>query len=161
MSLAPRTRFIAMLALAAVALTAASALANIETYTATLSGDQEVPAVVTAATGTATIIVDTETLIATFHVAFADLSSTQVGAHFHMAPAGANGSAVHAIPTGSPSDGVWNLTTTEYGWLAADQIYVNIHTQTNAAGEIRGQFSLDSTVPNGTASFSAVKALYR
>jgi len=150
-----------VLALAAAVLAGGTARADIETYSATLSGDQEVPPVATAASGNAAIVVDTDTYEATWTLAFSGLSSAQVGAHFHNAPAGSNGGVVFALPLGSPVNGAWAMDATSYAMLSGGNIYVNVHTENFPGGEIRGQFTLTGTVPSAESSFSAVKALYR
>lgn len=138
-----------------------AASADIATYTAVLSGDNEVPPVATAASGAATLVLDTETLQATWMLEFSDHSSGQTGAHFHNAPAGINGGVVFALPLGSPVNGVWAMTQGQADELAAGNIYVNVHTAEFPGGEIRGQMTLSGVVPNDEASFGAVKALFR
>ena len=145
----------------AAALGTGSALADIATYTGVLSGANEVPPVVTAASGVATLVVDTESLAATWTLEFSDLSSAQTGAHFHAAPAEANGGVVFALTLGTPVSGVWAMTQPQLDTLAAGGIYVNVHSQTFPGGEIRGQMTLSGTVPTDGVSFSAVKALFR
>lgn len=144
-----------------VGLGAGSALADILTYTGSLSGANEVPAVATAASGTAVLVVDTESLAATWTLEFSGLSSTQTAAHFHAAPAGTNGGVVFALPTGTPINGDWTMTVPQFDSLVAGNIYVNVHTANFPGGEIRGQMSLTGTVPADDVSFSAVKALFR
>ena len=149
------------LALLLGAAVAGSAHADIETYAADLAGSNEVPAVATAATGAAAIVVDTESLEAFWGLEFTGLSSAQTGAHFHNAPAGANGGVVQALPSGASVNGVWIMTPAQYGMLAGGDIYANVHSQNFPGGEIRGQMTLISAVPAGDVSFGAVKALFR
>ena len=153
---------ITIAAVAALAFAAAGPVrADIETYNAVLTGDQEVPPVVTDAGGAATIVVDTETLEASWTLEFANLSSAQTGAHFHNAPVGVNGGVVFGLPLGSPVAGVWAMTAAQYTMLADGNIYVNVHTENHPGGEIRGQMGLADVVPDDESSFGAVKALYR
>ena len=144
-----------------VALGAGAALADIATYTTVLSGANEVPPVATAASGVATLVVDTESLAATWTLEFSGLSSAQTGAHFHAAPPEANGGVVFALTLGTPVNGTWAMTQPQLDSLEAGNIYVNVHSETFPGGEIRGQMTLSETVPTDGVSFSAVKALFR
>ncbi|MGD9547240.1 MAG: CHRD domain-containing protein [Candidatus Krumholzibacteriia bacterium] len=138
-----------------------AAFADLETYTATLSGAQEVPPVATPATGTASIVVDTDLLEGYWNLSFSGLTGSQTGAHFHNAPSGINGGVVLGLPLGSPVNGVWAMTAVQYGELAAGNIYANVHSTTFPGGEIRGQLTLDSVVEAESESFGAVKSLFR
>jgi len=90
-----------------------------------------------------------------FTVNFSHLSSAPTMAHFHFASAGSNGPVLQTI-CGSPSpvlmgqcpsgksgvlQGKWTLTTTQVQELLHDEIYINIHTNLNPKGEIRGQLT--------------------
>ncbi|MBE0567332.1 MAG: CHRD domain-containing protein [Krumholzibacteria bacterium] len=145
----------------AACLGAGAALADIATYTTILSGANEVPPNASTAGGAATIVVDTETLQAAWTLEFDGLSAAQTGAHFHTAPAGANGGVAFGLPLGSPVNGIWAMTAGQLADLAAGNIYVNVHTTAFPGGEIRGQMELSSVVSNDEASFGAVKALFR
>ncbi len=138
-----------------------AALADLETYTATLSGAQEVLPVATPATGSASIVVDTDLLEGYWNLSFSGLTGSQTGAHFHNAPFGTNGGVVLGLPLGSPVNGVWAMTAAQYDQLAAGNIYVNVHSTTFPGGEIRGQLTLESAVEAGIESFGAVKSLFR
>ena len=114
----------------------------------TLSGTQEVPAIETAATGTATSMLEGSTL--TVAGEFAGLSSPLVeiagsGGHVHQAAAGTNGDVIYplVITSADRLNGTFNLTTeltpeqvTAYN---AGELYVNLHTEMNQGGELRGQ----------------------
>ena len=152
-------RPLALVALA-LGLIATAAHADLEHYTATLSGTNEVPPNASNGSGEATIAVDTETLVASWTLEFVDLTTVQTGAHFHNAPAGANGGVVFALPLGSPVGGVWNMLQADYDLLSAGNIYVNVHTVEVPGGEIRGQMALE-TVGAEAQTLGAVKALFR
>jgi hypothetical protein len=156
-----RNLSVGALALLLGAFAATPVQADIATYAADLSGANEVPAVTTAATGAAGIVVDTETLTGFWYLEFVDLSSGQTGAHFHNAPAGANGGVMHALPLGASLSGVWAMSQADYDALTNGDIYVNVHSQQHPSGEIRGQLTLLTIVPNDDLSFGAVKALFR
>jgi len=148
----------ALLALS-ILLVAGLAAADTEIYTAVLSGANEVPPNGSPATGTAMLSVDTETLMATWDVMFSGLTADQTGAHFHNAPAGANGGVVFGLPLGSPINGTWEMSQAHYDELAAGNIYVNVHTVEFPGGEIRGQMMLD-TVGAEAHSLGAIKSLF-
>lgn len=123
------------------------------TFTATLSGANEVPnPVTTNATGTATLILDTVTGKATLSVSFTGLSSGLTGSHIHCcAPAGANAGVLvnfgSQLTTGSTSGSFSNwaipmtFTAQQISDLINGRMYVNIHSSNNTGGEIRGQLT--------------------
>jgi len=135
-------------------------------FTATLSGANEVPAVTTPATGTATLTVNGDQIDYTVNVT--NLQNAVVS-HIHVAPAGQNGPVrLNLCGTGDPlpacSSGTGVLATGSNGTTVGDpaisfdsllsairagNAYVNVHTSTpgctagdpgcNPGGEIRGQ----------------------
>jgi CHRD domain-containing protein len=130
---------------------------EVETFTATLSGANEVPPVTTTATGKATLSVVGGVLV--YRVDVADITSPTL-AHIHgPAAAGVNtGVRVNfctgtppAPPcaTGSPFTGVLTAgVATQVTGMSFDSLlvllrngnaYVNVHTTANGGGEIRGQ----------------------
>lgn len=153
-------RLFVLVALGAL-LGAGAAHADFANFEATLSGAQEVPPVVTPASGTMVLSVNTETMLATWDLEFSDLSTAQTGAHIHSAPAGSNGGVVFGLPLGSPVNGVWQMNLAQYNDLLAGLLYVNVHTESHPGGEIRGQLILRGTVGNEAVTFGLVKALFR
>jgi hypothetical protein len=134
-----RTMF-ATLAFAAVVAFAGPASA--EKLKATLDGKTEVPANTSAGTGTADIDYDAASKKLSWKVTYSGLSGPATAAHFHgPAEAGKNSGVAVAIPnaTTSPVEGSATLTDAQAADLLAGKYYVNIHTQANPAGEIRGQ----------------------
>jgi hypothetical protein len=119
-------------------------------FTATLTGDQENPAVTTSATGTGSFTLTSAGL--EFSVTVEGLTLT--AAHFHNGAVGVNGGVVRGITsdfTGNTASGIW--TSTDAGEeltpeliveLLAGNLYVNVHTAANGGGEIRGQVNLSS-----------------
>jgi len=112
----------------------------------TLSGAQQVPAVMTAGTGTGRIVIDTITRRITVTANFRNLSSATSAGHIHRAAAGANGPIIiplvggigvttgrMTVPAGT------KLTAAQLRALMTNRLYLNIHTATNPNGEIRGQ----------------------
>ena len=76
------------------------------------------------------------------------LTGSIAAAHFHNAAAGTDGGVVRTISgdfTGNTASGLWTGTDSEpltdalIAELLAGNLYVNIHTAANGAGEIRGQ----------------------
>ena len=130
-------------------------------FRATLVGTEEVPPVTTTATGTSefTLSRTNDTLFVSITVS--GLSNVRFG-HFHTGARGANGAVVATLveaPTlTGPQNGrigrqfitAANLSGTLAGQplsalvtqLNAGGIYVNIHTDANAGGELRGQVAL-------------------
>jgi len=107
-------------------------------YMATLDGKQEVPAVDTTATGTATLELKDGKVNYTVEVK--DLSGAVTGAHIHMGEAGKKGDVVHTITfDGMKAVGSWTPTAQELKDLPNKMFYVNVHTAKNVDGEIRGQ----------------------
>ncbi len=108
-------------------------------YTAKLDTAQEVPAKTGNATGMATMTLDGDKL--SYEITYKDLSGAATAAHIHgPADAGANGGVM--VPFSSPASpikGTVNLTPEQVTNLKAGKEYVNIHTQQNPGGEIRGQ----------------------
>lgn len=105
-----------------------------------LSGDQEVPAVKTAASGNGTFkINDDKTVSGSVHVSGMDA----VAAHIHQGAAGQNGPIV--IPLSKTSDNEWSvgpgakLTDDQYKVFKDDGLYVNVHSKAHQGGEIRAQ----------------------
>jgi hypothetical protein len=108
------------------------------------SGDQEVPAVTTDASGTGAITLNTSTglIIGTINVF--DISPTM--AHIHVGEVGVNGGVVLALT--DAGDGVFTvpaatiLDMTQMDLMQAEGLYTNFHTTENPGGEIRGQITL-------------------
>jgi CHRD domain len=114
-------------------------------YTATLAGAAEVPPVETAATGSATIAV--KGMEMTLTGTYEGLSGAAQAAHIHgPAPEGANADVLFPLTftegatAGSGTlSGAATLTEAQLAELTAGQWYVNVHTEANGGGEIRGQ----------------------
>ncbi len=124
-----------------------------EGYTYSLSGDQEVPAVMTDAYGSGIVSIDRDQSNVHFMMAYNDLSGPQTMAHFHVGAAGENGGVLYGLGSffdqTSPDDaafGYWTDMDSETPFDADaamafrnEMVYVNVHTAENAPGEIRGQ----------------------
>jgi len=125
-----------------------SALAETISFKVSLSGSQEVPTVETAGTGAAAITYDPTTRKISWSVAYSGLSSPATMAHIHgPAEPGKTGPVVvwlstQGTPPESPITGDATLTPEQAAALAAGELYINVHTRSHPAGEIRGQIAL-------------------
>lgn len=143
----------------------------VQIFSATLDGAQEVPPVVTTATGNATLVLsdDEQSLSYVITIIGLDFASQTpdtgddvISMHIHNAPLGANGPIVFGMI--SPSDdtddlalnfvastltatitGVWDSTDSGEDLgdfldaLRAGELYINVHTNREQGGEVRGQ----------------------
>lgn len=107
-----------------------------------LRGNQEVPAVTTAASGTGVFTLNSNGL--QYNITVQNLSGSITGAHLHFADTGVNGPVVHTITfTGNSASGTWvNLTDEQRTAILSGDIYVNVHTSVYSDGEIRGQLMI-------------------
>jgi hypothetical protein len=121
------------------------ARADATSFKVPLTGAQCVPAVETSGSGTADITYDPATRVVTWNIAYSGLSSPTTMAHFHgPAKAGENASPVIWLSTqgsapANPITGTATLTPDQAQQFLAGQWYVNVHSQSHPAGEIRGQ----------------------
>ena len=130
--------------LATLAIGAAVAFAGpafAEKMKATLDAKSEVPPNASAGTGTADIDYDPASKKLSWKLTYSGLSGPVTAAHFHgPAAAGANaGVKVPITNTASGSEGSATLTDEQAADLVAGKYYVNVHTDANKGGEIRGQ----------------------
>jgi hypothetical protein len=108
--------------------------------TAKLTGDQEIPAVTTAAAGTAIIIVKNDKSVSG-SIKTVGIEGTM--AHIHLAAAGKNGPPI--IPLTKTADNTWSvpdgakLTDEQYESFKHGDLYVNVHSAEHKGGEIRAQ----------------------
>lgn len=107
-----------------------------------LSGNQEVPAVNTPASGSGNIKVVSDGSVS------GSVTTTGVqgvAAHIHEAAAGTNGPVI--IPLVKTGDNTWSvpdgakLTAEQMNSFKAGKLYVNVHSPTNKGGEIRAQIA--------------------
>ena len=139
-------RFVALIAVGAVAVSAAAALAATRStvWTAALSSGQEVPKQVVkdaAAHGQFKGTVTGSTL--KWKLTFAKLTGPATAAHIHLGKKGTSGNVV--VPLCGPCKSVMSGSATISAALKADfkkhLLYVNVHTAKNPNGEIRGQLA--------------------
>jgi hypothetical protein len=130
-----------MLAVAAGALlVAAAGMAGAKDVAVSLTGDQEVPAVTTAAKGTGKITIADDGSVS------GSIKTTGIvgtAAHIHEAPAGQNGKPVVTLE--KKGDNEWvvpagsKLTDAQLASFKAGNLYVNVHSAEHKPGEIRTQ----------------------
>jgi hypothetical protein len=111
----------------------------------TLSGDQEVPAVASAASGFAASTVNRDTGAVTAHVRTTG-ADTATAAHIHAAFAGDNGGVAIGLVQDAADAAHWSVTGAQFDAAGlADyrdgRLYFNVHTPANPSGEIRGQIA--------------------
>jgi hypothetical protein len=128
-----------------IAMWAASSEAAPLSFKVALTGAQQAPPVQTAATGTADLSYDPATRMLTWSVAYNGLSGPATMAHIHgPAAAGKNGPPViwlseKGAAVANPITGNATLTPEQAQQMMAGEWYINVHTQANQGGEIRGQ----------------------
>ena len=119
---------------------ASPAMAQSVNFKASLSGAEEVPPVQTAGKGELTATFDQASKKLSWQGNYSGLSGPATAAHFHAAEKGKNGGvAVPIAPAASPLKGEATLNDQQVTDLMAGRWYVNVHTEANKAGEIRGQ----------------------
>ena len=128
-----------------------------------LSGRNEVPANASTATGTIDGIFDPWSRVIAFRIEFSGLTTNTTAAHFHSAPAGANGPVVvdfvsQGFPVGVKSGEfvkVLTLTEAQAVDLMTGNLYVNIHNPTFPGGEIRAQIRYGTQLNPSPVQLSA------
>lgn len=166
-------RLAMLLAVAALVAAPATVLAA-EPFSATLTPEAEVPPVTSEGSGSASVTIsDDETEIA-FEVTYQDLSGPVTAAHIHYGDPTVAGGVIFPLAHGdSPFSGT--LTEAEFTPLDGGpqtyaealaairdgDTYINVHTDANPGGEIRGQLQeLPDTatgvdeIADGSAGFS-------
>lgn len=121
-----------------------------QSFSATLEGANEVPAVTTSASGSVTVTLRGDSI----HVQgeFSGLSSEYVASHIHKGGEGENGSPIIPLEPTLGSDklsGSWDasypLDESGLSALKADSLYINVHSTEHKSGEIRGQLTSSDT----------------
>lgn len=139
---------LAALALAALALTGAAAGGTHKakmSFVATLNAGQEVPHPKGAKAGAAgkfTVTVVGATL--RWKLTYSHLSGPGIAAHIHAGRKGKAGAVIVPLcgPCRSGQTGTATVTSDVLDQLEAGTAYVNVHTNANQGGEIRGQIRM-------------------
>jgi hypothetical protein len=122
--------------------TVAAASSFAKDMAVTLSGDQEVPPVTTAASAAGTITVNDDKSVSG-SVMTKGIAAT--AAHIHEAAKGKNGPVI--IPLTKSGDNTFTvaagakLTDAQLESLKAGNLYVNVHSAANPGGELRAQLA--------------------
>lgn len=138
MKSSPASR-LARCALIAV-LSAAGATAQSADIAVKLTGDQEVPAVASSATGVGTIVIKNDKTVSG-SIKTAGIDGTV--AHIHLGETGKNGPPI--ITLTKTADNSWSvpagaqLTDDQYKSFKDGNLYVNVHSAEHKGGEIRTQ----------------------
>ena len=117
-----------------------------------LSGDQEVPPVMTTASGEATVTVASTTM--TVAGSAGEFGSDYQASHVHAGARGENGPVVVGLEAivrldlraleWMAEDNTFEVRSTFADSLRAGLAYINVHTADNPAGEIRGQIGFEA-----------------
>lgn len=106
-----------------------------------LTSAAEVPPNTSPGKGTADVTYDTASKMLTWKVTYSGLTGPATMAHFH-GPAEAGKNAPVVVPfkdAASGAEGRATLTDAQAADLMAGKMYINVHTEANKGGEIRGQ----------------------
>ena len=135
-------RIVPLVAFALAAFLTSPTYAQTVKFQAKLDAAQEVPTNDSKGKGTADLMYDTTSKNLTWTITFDGLTGPAAVAHFH-GPAEPGKTAGVALLIGqkptSPVKGNATLTDAQAADLMAGRWYVNVHTEANKAGEIRGQ----------------------
>lgn len=119
-------------------------------FVAELAGNNETPAVSSPASGYGVFLLNPAKDTLTIKVTVAGLTGPITGSHLHLGQSGKSGEVIKNLTVnGNLITGAWKKTDTDQPLteerlksLANGEIYVNVHTEKNPSGELRGQLSL-------------------
>jgi hypothetical protein len=134
-----------LLAAAFTAGLASVATAATQKYHALLNARSEVPPTTSKGMGTFSASLDTSSKVLTYSLTFDGLTGPATAAHIH-GPAAKGSNAGVVVPLGSgapvsPVNGTATLTQEQINDMRGGKYYVNVHTEANKGGEIRGQIA--------------------
>jgi hypothetical protein len=141
---------LAFVVVCSLAITQPSAYAQQQSIIAKLTGKNEVPPVNTQATGTAQFQLSSDGKELNYDLSAINLNGFMM-AHIHQGKAGENGQPVAPLQMGKGKVTSSDLQGSLAGKQISDlvdiikngQAYVNVHTDQNQNGEIRGQIDVD------------------
>lgn len=139
----------------------AAVLAADEVFTADLSGGAQVPPVDADGTGEATVTIADDESSVSWDVSYSGLTGDPAAGHIHVGAADVAGPVMIPFATVTATGSSGSFAASDYATgdgLPADwdgvldairdgNTYVNIHTEANAAGEIRGQLAGTTSPP--------------
>lgn len=116
-------------------------------FVADMNGDQENPPVATDARGLGVFHYTIGTLALDVNIQLTELSSPITGVHLHEGAPGENGPVLidlGLLRDGNVIQGTVDLTIPQLIALSVGAVYVNVHTENNPGGEIRGQLDFQN-----------------
>lgn len=136
------SRLTASLICALVLTFSAGAVAQSETFRARLSPMPTTPQTVTTVTGEGEVILTLDGNTLTVSGNFTGMNSVATMAHVHNGPPAQPGPVVHQLevtkmPAGEIS-AVLELTDAQVTALRNNELYIQVHSETNPPGELRG-----------------------
>ena len=136
------SRLTASLICALVLTFSAGAVAQAETFRARLSPMPTTPQTVTTITGEGEVILTLDGNTLTVSGNFTGMNSVATMAHVHNGPPAQPGPVVHQLevtqmPAGEIS-AVLELTDAQVTALRNNELYIQVHSETNPPGELRG-----------------------
>ena len=138
---------IALIGAACLIASVAPSISETMTFKTQLSPTDEVPPNNSNGKGDATVTYDTVSKKLSWKVDYSGLTGPATMAHFH-GPAGPGKNAPVVVPiftsaaaAKSPAEGSATLNDDQAKQLTAGEWYVNVHTEANKGGEIRGQLN--------------------
>lgn len=129
-----------------------AAQAQEEVYRARLSPMPTTPQTVNEILGEGEVILTLNGNSLSVQGNFSGMSSVASGAHVHNGPPAQPGPVVHTLDiTSAPSgeiSGVLELTDAQVEALISNELYIQVHSENNAPGELRGWIFLRSHFDN-------------
>lgn len=117
-------------------------------FTARMTGDQENPAVTSNGQGVAVFSLDQTMSNLFINVSLSSLSGPITGAHIHDGIVGQNGPVIFDLTSflnGNRIKGsIRDIPKAALTKLLNGEYYINVHTENNPGGEIRGQITLET-----------------
>ncbi len=127
---------------------------------ARLQGAQQVPPISSPGTGMVNALVDKTANMLFLTSSYSGLSSAATAAHIHRGAPGVSSTTLTNLQFTTTSTGTVDtarlITKAEADSILSGNTYVDIHTFSNAAGEIRGQLAL-TTLPVKLTYFNGYK----
>jgi len=119
-----------------------TAVAQAETFRARLSPMPTTPQTVATITGEGEVILTLNGNTLTITGEFAGMNSAATMAHVHNGPPAQPGPVVHQLEvskmTGGEISAVLELTDEQVTALHNNELYIQVHSETNPPGELRG-----------------------
>ena len=119
-----------------------SAVAQLETFRSRLSPMPTTPQTVTTITGEGEVVLTLNGNTLTVTGDFAGMNSAATMAHVHNGPPAQPGPVVHQLEvtkmTGGEISAILELSDEQVTALHNNELYIQVHSETNPPGELRG-----------------------